>query len=302
MPGRPSLRWTGHLVGTSSTSELFGWQITTGNTGLVGAGIDRNTLATYSGSSTPSAGTTISLRKITTQLDCSNGGITLDRCWIQPTSGSGNMVGTYNGSSWAPNTVLVTDCELDGSLLSASDAAFSTGADGIVSVVRCYIHDVGLGANLHAWPSGLPSLIKHNYFLVNAGFGDPATTGNHADGFTIRNFDADTNPSRTATVQNNRIDCSAGDNSTGAFFIQASGSDEVHNVTVQGNLFEGEGNQCILERKDSGVVSNVSLINNRMSNTGLGSGYVSGDTWDLQSANYVNDPGQPDNRGAPVSF
>jgi hypothetical protein len=300
MPGRPSLRWTGHLVGTSSTSELFGWQLTTSNTGLVGAGIDRNTLATYSGSSTPSAGTTISLRKITSQLNCSNGGITLDRCWIQPTSGTGNIVGTYSGSSWAPNTVLVQDCEIDGSVLSAEDAAFSTGADGIVSVVRCYVHDVGIGANLHAWPSTLSSLIEGNYFVINAAFGDPGGSGNHADGFTIRNFE-NTPSDRSAIVRNNRFNCNSA-NATGAFFIQASGSDEVHNVTVRGNLLEGNGNQCILERKDAGVVSNVSLINNRMSNTGFGSGYVDGDTWDVQSANYVNDPGQPDNRGAPVSF
>jgi hypothetical protein len=288
-------------VGPASGGQLFGWQITTSNTGLVGVGVDRNTLATYSGSTTPTAGTTISLKKITSQLNCSNGGITLDRCWIQPASGTGNIVGTYSGSSWAPNTVLVQDCEIDGSALSAEDAAFSTGADGIVSVVRCYVHDVGIGANLHAWPSGLSSVIEYNYFIVNAAFGDPGGSGNHADGFTIRNFDDDVNPSRTALVRYNRINCNSA-NATGAFFIQASGSDEVDNVTVQGNLLEGNGNQCILERKDSGVVSNCNLINNRMSNTGLGSGYVFGDTWDSQSENYVNAPGNPDNKGAPVTF
>lgn len=298
-PGPASLA-RGRMVWGSIGSELFGWLLTTSNTGLVGAGIDRTTLATYGGSTTPTAGTTISLKKITSRLNCSNGNITLDRCWLQPSSGTGEIVGTYSGSSWPPNTVLVQDCEIDGSALSASDAAFSTGADGIVSVVRTYIHDVGIGVNLHAWPSTLSSLIQGNYFVINAAFGDPAVSGNHADGFTIRNFE-NTPADRSAIVRNNRINCNSA-NATGAFFIQASGSDEVHNATIQGNLFEGNGYQCILERKDSGVVSNCSLINNRFSNTGFGSGYVDGDTWDLQTENYVNDSGQPDNRGAPVSF
>ena len=49
----------------SAQTTLYGWQLTTSNTGLAGVGVDRNTLPLYTGSCTPPAGTTITLKKIT---------------------------------------------------------------------------------------------------------------------------------------------------------------------------------------------------------------------------------------------
>lgn len=66
-------------------------------------------------------------------------------------------------------------------------------------------------------------------------WGDPATTGNHSDGFTVRDFPA--GPGRLLIVRNNRIDCDSG-NDTGAFFVQTYGGN-IDNVAASGNLLEG---------------------------------------------------------------
>jgi hypothetical protein len=144
------------------------------------------------------------------------------------------------------------------------------------------------------------SLIEHNYVTDLISWGDPATTGNHCDGYTIRDFPNRTMPNRQLIVRNNRFDCNT-DNATGAFFIQAW-ADEVDNVTAQGNLLEGNGYQLILEYSSNGY-SNVKAINNRMTGTGYGAGYVTGGPgWTMQQENYIYNSSNPDGKGAPVSF
>jgi hypothetical protein len=71
---------------SGGSSGLKGWELNENNTGLAGAGITKETLPHYSGSAKPAAGTRIIEMRIETTLDLSAGNITLERCWIYPTS------------------------------------------------------------------------------------------------------------------------------------------------------------------------------------------------------------------------
>jgi hypothetical protein len=289
-------------VGPGETAKR-GWELTDQNTGLSGVGIDRLSLGIYAGPAKPESGTVISLKRIDTTLDLSAGGIVIDRCWIRPLSVSrGNqLIVTYdndNATAPAPAAVTLQDCDIDGSALSDYDVCFSTGFAGNGTVRRCNIQGCGSGiAILHAG-SSIPALIEGNYIHNLRSWGDPATTGSHTDGFTVRDY---AGPS--LTVRNNRIDCSAG-NDTGAFFIQPY-SGPVDRLLAEGNLLEGYGYQLILQRHNFDYGTSMRAVNNRFAGTGYGPGYVDRGGlaygWSEWRANYLNDPSRADNMGTPVA-
>jgi len=238
-------------------------------------------------------------------LDLSAGDITVERCWIRPTAiDRGNsLIVTFDNDhdqAPAPATVTVRDCDIDGSALAAEDVAYGAGFFGNGTVERCNIHDVGSGiAVMHAG-STLPGLVQGNYVHHLRAWGDPATTGSHSDGFTVRDY---AGPS--LTVRNNRIDCSTGANDTGAFFVQPWAG-FIDHLLAEGNLLEGGGYNLILERSTHDYGTDLRAVDNRFAPTGYGPGYVDpkglGRGWAEWRDNYRDDPGQPEHRGAPVTL
>jgi hypothetical protein len=289
--------------------SAVGWSLGAANTGLAPHGLQCASLPVYTGSEKPAAGSVISQKRITRPLFLSEGNITIEKSCVQPTTTYQGLplLGTTDYNSFkddgsadiAPTTVTIRDSEVDGSLLSDYLAAWSTGFIGVANLERNYIHDVGSGIGLTMTGDKLSSIIEGNYVTRLRAWGDPGTTGNHSDGFTIRDFTAA--PGRQMIVRNNRFNCSSGSD-TGAFFIQAS-SGNISNVTAEGNLLEGKGYQLALETRPGYTYSNMRLKNNRFSGTGWGAGYVDGGPgWTEQSDNYINDPTKPDNQGNPVTL
>lgn len=281
-----------------------GWTITAANVGLTSLGINGASLPLYTGPDKPASGTTISNVRINGGLDLSAGNITVQRCLFQPTSaGQGMPLVTttdYNTFIDVPTPVTIRDCDFDGTLLTTFSAAWCTGFMGVANMINNYIHHFGSGIGMLGTGLLHDALIEHNYVTDLVSYGDPATTGNHCDAYTIRDFPNRTVPTRQLIVRNNRFDCNTA-NGTGAFFVQAY-ADEIDNMTAQGNLLEGSGYQLILEWHNNGY-SNVKAINNRMTGTGFGAGYVTGGPgWTVQQENYLYNAGNQDGKGAPVSF
>jgi hypothetical protein len=277
-----------------------GWELNETNTGLAGVGIEAYSLPIYRGPSKPAKGAVIAEMKIETTLDLSAGGITIERCWIRPASISrgNNFINTFDNNGHqepAPENVVVRDCDIDGTALSAYDVCFSAAFVGNGTVERCHIYGMGSGVAIFHAGDKIPALIQGNYIHGLRAWGNPATDGSHNDGFTIRDY---AGPS--AVVRNNRIDCSSG-NDTGAIFIQPYAG-FIDNVLVEGNFLEGLGYQLILERHNYDYGTSLRAVDNRFSGTGFGPGYVDrkGLTygWAEWQDNFRSDPSKEGNRGA----
>lgn len=286
-----------------SIGVLHGWDLAPTNTGLARYGLTCDALPAYAGSDRPDAGTLISEVRIVQPLNLSAGNITIERSCIQPTSvvhGDPVLTTTDNNTGQITNSgVTIRDSEIDGSLLDDSDAAWATGFLGVADLLNNYVHHLGSGIGLMNTGSELSSRIEGNYVTDLLAWGDPATTGNHSDAFTIRDFDAAVNGHRTVVVSNNRFDCDS-PSATGALFIQTYAGN-IDNLTVEGNLLEGGGYQLGLEANYGHAYSNVRSINNRFSGTGWGATYrTGGPGWSQWSDNYIMDPNASDGRGQPV--
>lgn len=291
---------------TPPAGALLGWQITADNVGLKPHGLTCADLPAYTGPSRPAAGTTISGQRITGAVYLTAGNIVVEKSCFQPTAIARGIAIVNTADSDlgkltpGPGPVTIRDSEFDGSKLDAATAAWATGFIGVADLQRNYFHDLGSGAALMRTGTSQNTLVEGNYVTALRAWGNPATDGNHNDAFTIRDFDVTGNANRTATVRNNRFDCDGG-NDTGAFFIQTY-SGAIGNVTITGNLLEGGGYQLALEEKNY-PYSNMRALNNRMSGTGWGAGYVSrGEGWREQSDNHIYDPTKTDGKGRAVNF
>jgi hypothetical protein len=291
---------------------LLGWQLNASNTGLAPKGLNCNSLPVYSGGSKPAAGTVITEKRITTPLNLSNGNITIDRSCIKPTSVIGQGLVTsvdYDacGSSCPPGVgqVTIRDSEFDGSAMSAQDVAYSCAFLGVGILQRNYMHHMGSGICFYNTGHQLSGSAEGNFVHNLRAYGDPAGSGSHNSALTVRDFPTNTNPNRRLTILNNRLDVSTG-NDTGAAFIQTYG-DNIDHVTFDGNLFEGNGYQLILEAGfGNSYGHNMRANNNRFSGTGYGPGYVDdkglGYGWAEFTNNYRNDPAQTNNQGTAVNL
>ncbi|MGY1699104.1 hypothetical protein [Geodermatophilus sp. SYSU D00766] len=288
---------------------LRGWQLSAHNTGLAPFGLSCGDLPRYTGSIKPPPGSVISEVRITESLDLSNADITIDKSCVQPTSiGSGmpiltttdfNRCSAADGCPVSPGPVTITNSEIDGSLLDAQAGAFTTGFLGIADLRNNYVHDVGSGIAIMNAGHDRSSLIERNYVTRLRAYGDGATTGNHSDAFTVRDFDSSRSGDRRLVVRDNRFDCSSG-NDTGALFVQALAGD-IDNLTVTGNLLEGGGYQLGLNQDGGHTYANLAAVDNRFSGTGYGPAYVQGGTgWSEWADNYLHDPGRADTRGKPL--
>jgi hypothetical protein len=117
----------------------------------------------------------------------------------------------------------------------------------------------------------------------------------YQDGITIRDYSGP-----HVIIRNNRIDATS-ELETGSCFIQA-GMGFIDNVLVEGNPLEGNNWKLALEASSHGYGNNLRATDNRFSNTGYGEAYVSGSAgWSVWQNNYMNDPAQPDHKGAIVT-
>ena len=290
----------------SPAPTYAGWELDASKTGLAPKGLSCGALPLYGGSSKPTAGTTISEKRIATTLDLSSGNITIEKSCIQPTSVGGGLplitTTDYNNCpsecALTPTTVTIRDSEIDGSLMSASDIAQACAFLGIGNIERNYIHGMGSGICMFNTGSTLNAVIQGNYVHQLRAFG-----GSHNEAFTIRDFPTNTNPSRFMNILNNRFDSSSG-NDTGAAFLQTYGGD-INNILFEGNLFEGFGYQLGLEAGFGNIYgTSLRVNNNRFTGTGYGVGYVIdaglGYGWSQWTNNYIYNPGGVNGQGSPA--
>lgn len=291
--------------------NLKGWELNETNTGLAAIGLTCDELPIYTGSDKPKAGTTIIEKRIETVLDLSDGGVTIERSCIRPTNISRGLplvtttdVNRCNDDGCPTTSKMVTlrDCEIDGSRADNYTVAYSLGFGGIGTIERCNIHDVGSGIGIVNTGNHLGAIVVGNYVHRLRAWGS-TIEGSHNDGLTIRDFQTEANPDRQATVLNNRVDASSG-NDTGALFIQPNGG-HIDNVLVQGNLLEGNGYQLGLERGNEYKYGRfMRALDNRFSGTDYGPGYVDskglGYGWQEWRDNYIADDRLEGHRGLPV--
>jgi len=283
-----------NITTAAASSGLRGWQIDTTNCGLTGKGVDKTTLPLYSGPIP--AGSTISLKKIV-DPDLSAGNIILDRCWIVTTTSAGWPVGSQNGA------VLIKDSRIEGTGGIGRFATHpeQTPLDKEVTFLRVEVTDQGGGFSF-----GGASLVRNCLIHKLPGNGeDPATTGNHVDGGTRRIGTAQLN------VIDSHIDVrSAGDNATGAFFIQPT-YNYIDNILLRGNIFGGGG--YVISAGNYQVPNGGPLYtygthiyadNNRFY-SGPAYGYIgtpTGPGFGSWTNNYVNNPANTDNKGTLITY
>jgi len=296
--------------GTSTTpppGELYGWQLTSTNTGLAPHGLSCASLPVYTGPTKPAAGTVISQKRITVEIDASNGNITIDKSCIQSTTASSGfgLVNTFNPNTSpetaAPAMVTVTDSEFDGSAAPLADAAGACGFRGGGTVLRSYFHNIGNGVCYTVTGLQLDIKAEGNYVTALTGYGDPATTGTHNEAMTVRGFDTSQNPNRRAVVRNNRFNCAEPANCSGAFFIQTFDA-AIDQLTVEGNLLEGDNYRLTLSLNGNSFGTHLYATNNRFTyNAQYGPANAdSGVSWTTWSENYFNDPTKTGNKGTAI--
>jgi hypothetical protein len=280
---------------SGSSSSLLGWQLNVCNTGLAGAGIDKHSLPVYTGSSTPAYSTTISLQKITKPLWLINGNITLDRCWIQPTSAltPEGLIITYNyndGHTPAPYSSTIKDCDIDGTAMSAQAVAGACAVRGLADIKRCNIFGMGTGIAIFSYALIADCVVENNY-VHNL----RAYSGSHNESFTIRSY-----LGNNCIVRNNRFIDKTG-NDSGAIFIQPYSTDIQH-VLVEGNLLESY-NYCIAIGNYGGnTYSDFKVKNNRFVKGGFGPVWLNNGVGFAEwTDNYFDNPSDPDHKGQYVT-
>ena len=223
----------------------YGWQLTTSNTGLAGAGIARSSLPTFSG--TVTAGMTLSRVKITGALDLSSTpNVTLDRVWLAPSGG-------FDALTLGSGTV-VKDSDIDGaSMQQGSRVGIKGTVAGAYDISRTAITGMSVGA----WLDGSgPGTMSETYVHSMTGI-----NGSHMDAFTRRGGTG------ALLISRSRLDAS-GPSVTGAFFLQNTWGDRIAGITLKDSYLEGGGFALTLENKGAGTA--VGLDNVRIRSTGWG--------------------------------
>ncbi|MGE5299061.1 MAG: LamG domain-containing protein [Acidobacteriota bacterium] len=293
---------TQRIVGVPQINSAYGWQLTEAAAGLNRHGINGENLPVYTGPAKPAGGATIIGKKITKGLDLSNGNITIERCLVKPTDMTGMALVTFNFNTVQPGNgpVVIRDCTIDGSDLTQQQQGQSGGIQAYGTITGNLVKHFGSGIAVMGVGEYDDTIIEANVVTSLTAWGDPATDGNHSDGFTIRDYTNATVPTRQITVRNNLFDCRSG-NDTGACLIQAQAGN-INNVTLNGNLLKGGGYNFGLAQLNANTYSNIIVTNNRFepinafgpASRGNGVGFAA---W---TNNYINNPATVDNIGATV--
>ena len=298
---------------SSGTATLKGWELNENNTGLAGVGIDKNTLPDCNIPDKPAAGSTFSNCKIKKWVDLSNGNITIERCFIQPSMDNYTIPGSsYTNHGVAilhmdldsPNPVIIRDCDIDGSLIPVEAGNNSIIAGG--TIVRNHIYNTMNCISLVV-KTPFNTLVENNYTHNQRAYGDPAT-GSHNAAFQIRVFGG-----AQAIIRNNRFETvipGYSANVSSALAMQPS-SGVIDNVLITGNLLVANGGYLLFLQDYTNIYgTNIRAINNRFTvDKGCyGSNVVilCHDSscltynWAEWRDNYMDDPTQPDHKGAEV--
>jgi hypothetical protein len=264
---------------------LKGWQLDSTNTGLAGVGIDKNSLPLYDGPDKLPAGTTINMKKVTVISDMSAGNITFDRCWLVV---SGNPTWLNIGAS--TGTLTIRDCDIQ----AIGIGGHSPGVDAyinnqLVTILRCNVYGFGAIANVRC-AANIQNCYAHDFSTI---------TDEHIDGITRR-----TGFGQMNVINNFIILGHAG--VTGAVFFQDDNpGNSFDNVLIQGNLLTGYAVLNIKNKNGGHDLTNMIMDNNRFRKDSTGYGYTqlkgARPDWTQWTNNYVNDPTQPDNKGAVVN-
>lgn len=302
------------LLAASATAAaqqpLRGWELTPANTGLAAIGTHTcDSLPRYTGGAKLPAGARLSDLRFEAPLDLSAGDIVIERSCFRPTSLSeGTAVLTTTDYSRCVNDtcppakgrVEIRDSEISGALISQRRISRSCAFLGVGILERNYIHDTGSGICFYNTGPQYDAVADGNYVHRLRSYGSGGNAS-HNSAATVRDFDTAANPLRRMLIRNNRLDIRSG-NDTGSLFFQTAA--DIDQVRVEGNLFEGNGYQLILEsRWGQRYGRALSAVDNRFSVTGYGYGYVYdedarlGYGWSEWIDNYRNDPGKPDHRG-----
>lgn len=277
---------------TAPPAALMGWQLTASNIGLAPFGLSCDTLPLYTGPAKPTAGTTITGKRIESALDMTAGNVTVEKSCIKPRNQG--VLGSLSTTTVCPNDcnlgmpagakATIRDSEISGAFLSNSAVASACAFDGVADLYRNYIHDVGSGICFRETGLDLSPVVENNYVHKLRHSGEA-----HHDAATVRDFRKNQSNSRKLTWRGNRFDSTTntGTYQTGALFIQPTWSGfGVHNVWVENNYLEGGGYNLTLEQSNGGN-SNTHSINNRFRPTEWGASNVSGSPgWAEWSSNY----------------
>ncbi len=212
------------------------------------------------------------------------------------------MIITYDyndGVTPAPYSSTIIDCDIDGTAISDGlNISEASAVRGLASMQRNSIYGMGSGIAVFSYALVADCLIENNYVHDLRAYGDPKTTGSHNESATIRGY-----VGNSLIFQNNSFTCKTG-NDSGALFIQAY-ANYINNVSVTGNFLDSFGWDLGLEANNNGYGSQMRAVNNRFvdeGSEGLGTAYVTGGSgWSEWSENYVDDPTDPDHKGASVS-
>ncbi len=284
--------------GSDVKVRLRGWQVNAENTGLSGAGIDKNALPNYSGINPIPAGSTISMKKLV-DPNFTNGNIRIESCWIVMTGNPSNSL----GSPISINTFM--DSDIDATHYQGSPVNNGV-ANKAILVLRCNIS----GGQALAYMNG-PGTIQQCYLhdMISA-------YSNHCDGFTRRSGTEQVN-----FIDNHLDSYTNPDHTSATVFLQTTFG-IFDNILFQGNFFKNGNTRyagAVLEKKDgysygthlimennrfypaNGVQETADPVPGAYSHYGSTYDYdlgVTGYGWGQWTNNYVYDPGKPDCKGA----
>lgn len=307
---------TRSIITPPPVDGLMGWQLDSSNTGLARHGITGKNLPVYQGSSSPPAGTKIYGKRILTALDLSAGDIVVEKCLIEPVSALSMsfLITTIGGEQDKAPAILpiLRDCTISGDMMPTGPdpnrpedgdgyyPAMACGVYGLCNIYNCQIFNVGSGIATIGGNRQSDCEVIGNYVHSLRSWGPGATYGNHCDGYTVRTFRVDENPTRSLTVSKNRFDATTA-NETGAFFIQPING-HIGNVMIEDNYLEGNNWNLYAENHSGNSYSNIRVIDNRFRNdSSKWYAAPSGPGWTEFTENYTFHPSNPDNKGVQLS-
>lgn len=279
-----------HTPAPGGFTQQKGWLYSHADIGLAQVGLFGPDLPLYTGTDTPTAGATISEKRITKPLDLS-AGVTLERCYV-PLVQIGDLFGAYP----ADDVIEVVDCEIDGSAYSGMGPAFTTAfraySGAPFNVRRTWIHGIGRGW----WLDG-EGTVEDCIMDDSTGFGDPATTGSHNECFTRRGADGH------ITYQRCILDVSAAPaNASAAAQVLAQGGETGDLELSECYLSEG-GVYALAVGVNPGTVidGSVDVIDNRWAPTAGLYDIADPDWIGTWTDNYRYDAAAVDQRGALIN-
>lgn len=269
--------------------------------GISRLGLTSTDMTAYTGSEFIPAGSTLTRQLFTFPINLRAGGITITESLFRPTIAEGwNIIMStdWDTSTAPPNRNIIQDCEITGEALTAQNRSQLLGIDGLADVIGCDIHDVGSGIGVRmADPTSYATYITSNVVRDLTSYGDPATTGNHCDAFTIRDYIS--GAGRHIYIRRNWFDCETA-NATGATFVQAQGN--IRAVTFEYNLFDGGGWNFTLGDYGANTYDDIYVNNNRFNPTGYGAAVRSGVAPIQWTDNYLLGAVAPNYAGNVVSI